>query len=198
MANRTDTASATADMTVTVTPSGARLTGPARAHAVTLIRLLAAGGTSDRTIADCVTLTAADVVALREESGIPIGRTRLRRRPQERCTGMNDRWCPTHGDCSCPAGGDPDLESRTCPVHSLSSDHGIWEPFVLQVSATHCVIASYRCGPKLGSPYYVMYWHGVANGHPHWSLDPPPRQFVFDRAMPTATPALPGLELFRR
>jgi hypothetical protein len=182
-------------MTATMTPPVSHLTGPARAHAVTLIGLLAAGGTSDRTIADCINLTADDVVALREENGIPTGRTRLRRRPRERCTGMNDRWCPTHGDCSCPGGGDPNLESRTCPVHSLSSDHGIWEPFVLQVSAGDCVIASYRCGPKLDSPYYLMYWHGAPNGFPHWSLNPPPRQYVFERDVPTDTPTLPGLEL---
>lgn len=41
------------------------------------------------------------------------------------CTGAAARWCPVHGNCSCPQLPDGTL-SRTdddCPLHGTASDH---------------------------------------------------------------------------
>lgn len=41
------------------------------------------------------------------------------------CTGLTARWCPVHGDCSCPDAGDGrcDFESGSCPLHRTGSTH---------------------------------------------------------------------------
>ena len=38
-----------------------------------------------------------------------------------RCTGLTARWCPVHGDCTCPQ--DSDLDSPDCPLHAPLSSH---------------------------------------------------------------------------
>jgi hypothetical protein len=58
------------------------------------------------------------------------------------CTGISARWCPIHGDCVCPeipgSGGEIDMNSDACPLHSFSSRHGedvviqtAWGPIVI-------------------------------------------------------------------
>lgn len=37
------------------------------------------------------------------------------------CTGVTASWCPVHGDCRCDP---PTLDSRLCPLHAPTSDHG--------------------------------------------------------------------------
>lgn len=41
------------------------------------------------------------------------------------CTGVSAKWCPVHGDCTCPNNnGDYDsLNDDDCPLHSASSQH---------------------------------------------------------------------------
>lgn len=43
-----------------------------------------------------------------------------------RCTGTTARWCPIHGDCTCP--DDPNdiryLNADNCPLHDSASPHG--------------------------------------------------------------------------
>lgn len=43
--------------------------------------------------------------------------------PEPECTGIFSRWCPRHGDCTCP---EPELslDSETCPLHGSRSAHG--------------------------------------------------------------------------
>lgn len=37
------------------------------------------------------------------------------------CTGISARWCPVHGDCTCP--DESDLCEEWCPLHGLASSH---------------------------------------------------------------------------
>lgn len=47
----------------------------------------------------------------------------------EVCTGVTARWCPIHGDCTCPEIGSPDdpgdrsHDSDGCPLHDMGSPH---------------------------------------------------------------------------
>jgi hypothetical protein len=45
------------------------------------------------------------------------------------CTGLTDRWCPIHGDCTCEDVeiGGPDSED--CPLHGTESTHLISSTF---------------------------------------------------------------------
>jgi hypothetical protein len=49
---------------------------------------------------------------------------------EPRCTGVAARWCPVHGDCTCPyteqeleAAGESGYEDPECPLHGRASDH---------------------------------------------------------------------------
>lgn len=37
------------------------------------------------------------------------------------CDSVTARWCPVHGDCTCPEDGD--LDDEACPLHSPDSLH---------------------------------------------------------------------------
>jgi hypothetical protein len=39
------------------------------------------------------------------------------------CTGTTARWCPVHGDCTCPR-PDLELDAASCPLHAPGSEHG--------------------------------------------------------------------------
>jgi len=42
------------------------------------------------------------------------------------CTGISARWCPTHGDCSCPTNDDGEvyeMDDWNCPLHAPESNH---------------------------------------------------------------------------
>jgi hypothetical protein len=43
--------------------------------------------------------------------------------PAPACTGLSARWCPVHGDCTCPPDDSEDLAAHGCPLHSAGSDH---------------------------------------------------------------------------
>lgn len=44
------------------------------------------------------------------------------------CTSVSAKWCPFHGDCTCPIdeelGYQPHLDHPTCPLHGYHSTHG--------------------------------------------------------------------------
>ena len=40
----------------------------------------------------------------------------------QHCTGLSARWCPLHGDCSCPEPEDS-LDDPSCPLHDWKSSH---------------------------------------------------------------------------
>ncbi len=54
-----------------------------------------------------------------------------RRSCKRRCTGLTARWCPIHGDCTCPNPADrddfgpSDMDDMHCPLHGEASDHPI-------------------------------------------------------------------------
>jgi len=61
---------------------------------------------------------------------------------KEKCTGLTARWCPIHGDCTCPERPDGDWDgSDDCPLHGLDSDHGekIECPWPHHVTSPICV-----------------------------------------------------------
>ncbi len=42
------------------------------------------------------------------------------------CTGLTARWCPIHGDCTCPetySSIDRDLDDGACPLHQPHGPH---------------------------------------------------------------------------
>lgn len=45
------------------------------------------------------------------------------------CTGLTARWCPAHGDCTCPRdpGIETDMDDEGCPLHGSESDHPVGE-----------------------------------------------------------------------
>lgn len=42
-----------------------------------------------------------------------------------RCTGLAAKWCPIHGDCTCPNnnGYYAALDRWDCPLHGAQNDH---------------------------------------------------------------------------
>lgn len=44
--------------------------------------------------------------------------------PSNPCTPVEARWCPRHGDCTCPQeSGWEDLANEGCPLHRMTSEH---------------------------------------------------------------------------
>lgn len=68
----------------------------------------ARGGVSPTSDSEAL-VAIADVLGIRREGSPP-------------CTSLAARWCPNHGECTCP---DPenDLEDAACPLHALLGEH---------------------------------------------------------------------------
>lgn len=62
--------------------------------------------------------------------------------PPTVCTGLTARWCPIHGDCTCPAEFPGD--DHSCPLHGSFSQHADPPEQMTLADIINSVHVSYR------------------------------------------------------